>query len=99
MNSIYKRRIKIRYTERWWIYYSSRKACKKDTTYFKGKKSECSNLSSAMSVGMLSGALVGLPVAFAITLIITIGVVAVVAILKNYRIVVRKSDEEIILEK
>ena len=75
------------------------KLAKKIQPFSKVKKSQVSNLSSSMSANMVAGVLVDVPTVVAITLIITIGVVTIVAILKNYRIIIRKPDEEIILEK
>lgn len=53
-------------------------------------------MSSNMAVGSLTG-IAGISVAVAITLIITIGVVSIVAILKNYNVVIK--DDEIRLER
>lgn len=60
------------------------------------------NLSTNMGFAEASGALsslVGIPVVVAITLIVTIGLVAIIAILRDYRIVHRKGDSETILER
>ena len=65
----------------------------------KVNKSKVTNLSEDMSVYRTAGLLVGLPVSVAITVVITLGVVAIIAILKNYRIVIKKKDVEIVLEK
>lgn len=62
-------------------------------------KAKVTNLSKDMSVYRTASLLTGLPVSVAITVVITLGVVAIIAILKNYRIVIKKKDVEIVLEK
>lgn len=54
------------------------------------------NISTTSAAGFLIG-IAGISVAVAITLIVTISIVAIVAILNNYKMV--KRDDEIILEK
>ena len=54
------------------------------------------NMSTTAAAGFLS-TIAGISVAVAITLIVTIGIVAIVAILNNYRMVVK--NDEIILER
>lgn len=54
------------------------------------------SMSTTAAAGFLSG-IAGISVAVAITLIVTIDIVAIVAILTNYRMVVK--NDEIILER
>ncbi|GKU29305.1 hypothetical protein [Clostridium folliculivorans] len=55
------------------------------------------NIDKSASTAVAAGALVGIPIAVAITLIVTLGIVAIVAILNDYRMVVR--NDEIVLER
>lgn len=54
------------------------------------------NMSTNAAAGFLSG-IAGISVAVAITLIITVGIVAIVAILNDYKMVIK--DSEITLER
>lgn len=75
------------------------KLAKKVELLDKINKNKETNLSEDISVKRTEGLLVGLPVSVAITVVITLGVVASIAILKNYRIIIKKKDIEIVLEK
>ena len=55
-------------------------------------------MSMNMAVGCLTG-LAGISVVVAITLILTIGIVAIISILNNYRMVIKDDEIEIILER
>lgn len=55
------------------------------------------NMSRSGAVGVLT--LSGLSTAVAITLIVTVGLVAIVAILKDYTIKVKQGDDELVLER
>ena len=63
------------------------------------KTSDTSKLSYNMTQGALASVLVGIPTVVAITLIITVGIVAVVAILKDYTIKYKSGDDEVILQR
>lgn len=72
------------------------KLARKISKLEKFKKTEkcdelCENLSKVRAVATISS--LGVPVVVAITLIITLGVVSIVAILKNYTIKVKKGEK------
>ncbi|MGX8176300.1 hypothetical protein ACWS7L_02285 [Exiguobacterium artemiae] len=62
-------------------------------------KQSASNIPTSQGALVASFTLSGIGTAVAITLIVTIGIVSIVAMLKNYNMVLRSGDSELVLEK